>query len=223
MGQNSCQPARGCSQNRRRAGAWSRGPGFRGCDRVGACKSRALRRSHVPLRGAGGTWSRGPARGDATVEPAVSASCPALCASPGSDPQRGGCRGGAGAPTLSWGCDPRSDAWGPPAALDRLRGQIPEKNFGAPLPLSGGPSSALRRAIQAHDAWNLLRPARDTLSLGLPISTYWLHLASRHHQFWQQRTRVSWCYRLFGRRPSFANSARSCSTSGLPVVSSFSP
>jgi len=96
------------------------GPRLRGCDRVGACESRALRRSTVPLRGAGGTWSRGPACGDATVEPAVSASCPALCASPGSDPQR-------------------------------------------------GPSSALRRAIQAHNTWNLLRPARDTLSAGLAI------------------------------------------------------
>ena len=96
------------------------GPRLRGCDRAGVCESRALRRSHVPLRGAGGTWSRGPVCGDATVEPAVSASCPAQCASPGSDPQR-------------------------------------------------GPSSALRRAIQAHDAWNLLRPARDTLSAGLAI------------------------------------------------------
>ena len=54
----------------------------------------------------------------------------------------------------------------------------------------------LRGRIQAHTAWNLLPPARDTLSLGLPISAYWLHLASRHHQFWQQRTCVSWCCRL---------------------------
>jgi hypothetical protein len=132
-------------------------------------------------RGIGGTWSRGPASGDATEEPAVSASCPALCASPGcgcdpfaagsfagagvralrsrivdaalrapsrttlretesgAHPQRGGCRGGAGAPTSSWGCDPRSDAKGSPAALDRLRGQIPEKNFGARRGAEEGP------------------------------------------------------------------------------------
>jgi hypothetical protein len=43
-------------------------------------------------------------------------------------------------PQFFWGCDPRSDAKGPPAALDRLQGQIPEKTFGAPLPLSGGPA-----------------------------------------------------------------------------------
>ena len=69
------QPTRGCGQNRQRAGTWSRGPGFRGCDRVGACEDRVIRRSHVPLRG----------------------------------------------------------------------------------------------RIQARNAWNLLRPARDALSLGLPI------------------------------------------------------
>ena len=32
-GPKSRQPARGCGQDRRRAEAWSRGPGFRGCDR----------------------------------------------------------------------------------------------------------------------------------------------------------------------------------------------
>src|SRR5688500_3070698 len=37
----------------------------------------------------GATWSRGPACGDATVEPIVSASPPILCASARSDPQRG--------------------------------------------------------------------------------------------------------------------------------------
>jgi hypothetical protein len=36
------QPARGCGQNRRRTGTWSRGPGFRGCDRVGAFEERAI-------------------------------------------------------------------------------------------------------------------------------------------------------------------------------------
>jgi len=39
--------------------------------------------------GVGETRSRGPACGDATVEPAMGASTPALCASSGSDPQRG--------------------------------------------------------------------------------------------------------------------------------------
>ena len=42
----------------------------------------------------------------------------------------------------------------------------------------------LRGRIQAHNAWNLLRPARDTLSAGLAISTYGLHRPSRHRQFW---------------------------------------
>jgi hypothetical protein len=42
----------------------------------------------------------------------------------------------------------------------------------------------------------LLPESALTLSLGLPISTYWLRLASRHHQFWQQRTRVSLCLGL---------------------------
>jgi len=37
----------------------------------------------------------------------------------------------------------------------------------------------LRGRIQAQYAWNLLRPTRDALSQGLPISTYWLRLASR--------------------------------------------
>ena len=39
--------------------------------------------------GIGETRSRGPACGDATVEPIMSASLPILCASSGSDPQRG--------------------------------------------------------------------------------------------------------------------------------------
>jgi hypothetical protein len=39
--------------------------------------------------GIGETWSRGPACGDATVEAIMSASLPILCASSGSDPQRG--------------------------------------------------------------------------------------------------------------------------------------
>src|SRR5450759_5312004 len=39
--------------------------------------------------GAGGTWSRGPTCGDATVELAIGASTPALRAPSGSDPQRG--------------------------------------------------------------------------------------------------------------------------------------
>ena len=38
---------------------------------------------------AGAAWSRGPACGDATVEPALSVSPPASCVSPRSDPQRG--------------------------------------------------------------------------------------------------------------------------------------
>src|SRR3989304_706912 len=42
-----------------------------------------------PAAGAGATRSRGPACGDATVEPAMSASLPSLCASSRSDPQRG--------------------------------------------------------------------------------------------------------------------------------------
>jgi hypothetical protein len=91
--------------------------GMRPCRRV---KGPRIRRSIVPLRGAGGTRSRGPVFGDATVEPAMSASQPAQCASSRSDPQR-------------------------------------------------GPSSSLRRAIQAEKAWNLLRPTRDALSRGLPI------------------------------------------------------
>ena len=35
-----CQPTRGCGQNRRRAGTWSRDP-LAGCDRAGACEDRA--------------------------------------------------------------------------------------------------------------------------------------------------------------------------------------
>jgi len=34
------QPTRGCGQNRRRAGTWSRDP-LAGCDRAGACEDRA--------------------------------------------------------------------------------------------------------------------------------------------------------------------------------------
>src|SRR5687767_12027219 len=53
---------------------------------------------------------------------------------------RGGCRGGAGAPL--GGDATRDQTRGDrPAALDRLQGQIPEKIFGAPLPLSGDPCS----------------------------------------------------------------------------------
>jgi hypothetical protein len=98
-------------------------------------QDRGYWRAHVPLRGAGGTRSRGPVFGDATVEPAMSASQPAQCASSRSDPQR-------------------------------------------------GPSSSLRRAIQAQTAWNLLRPPRDLCRESCQYSEYWLHLASRYRRFW---------------------------------------
>ena len=42
-----------------------------------------------PRAGIGKTWSRGPACGDATVEPIIRASHPILRASSGSDPQGG--------------------------------------------------------------------------------------------------------------------------------------
>ena len=57
-GPKSRQPARGCGQDRRRAEAWSRGPGFRGCDRagvhrtvgIGALMSRSgVASKHKPL------------------------------------------------------------------------------------------------------------------------------------------------------------------------------
>jgi len=41
-GPKPCQPTGGCGQNRRRAETLSRGPGFRGCDREGACKERVI-------------------------------------------------------------------------------------------------------------------------------------------------------------------------------------
>ena len=47
------------------------------------------RRESSTVAGAGETWSRGPACGDATVEPANGVSTPALRVSPRSDPQRG--------------------------------------------------------------------------------------------------------------------------------------
>src|SRR5688572_24158173 len=76
------------------------GPRLRGCDRAGACKSRALRRSPVPLRG----------------------------------------------------------------------------------------------RIQAHDAWNLLRPARDTLSAGLAVLSILSCTVLRVSvDSGTQRTRVSSC------------------------------
>jgi len=46
-----------------------------------------------------------------------------------------------------------------------------------------GPSSALRRAIQAHTAWNLLRPPRDLCREACQYSEYGLHLASRYRRF----------------------------------------
>ena len=58
----------------------------------------------------------------------------------------GGCRGGAGAPVLFGDATRDQTHKGSPAALDRLRGQIPEqKTFGAPLPLYGDPCSTFHR------------------------------------------------------------------------------
>ena len=75
-------PLQGARRNVEQGPLW-------GCDRAGAhkhaVKSGAASHFGGPVyRGAGA-----PVSGDATVEPAVSASTPASCASPGSDPQRG--------------------------------------------------------------------------------------------------------------------------------------
>jgi hypothetical protein len=81
----------------------------------------------------------------------------------------------------------------------RLRGQIPR---GAPLPPLDAPRFPgmrprrraqdrgywrahvpLRGRIQAHTAWNLLRPPRDLCREACQYSEYWLHLASRYRRF----------------------------------------
>jgi hypothetical protein len=84
-------------------------------------------------------------------------------------------------------------------------GDAPERGAGAPLAgcdhVGACESRAFRRSpvplrgrIQAHNAWNLLRPARDTLSAGLAV---WQILSCAVLRviadFGTQRTRVSLC------------------------------
>ena len=87
------QPTRGCGQNRRRAEAWSRGPGFRGCDRagvhrtvgIGALMSRSgVASKHTPL----GTCSALHGTFVARLANTASIGCTSLRASDDSGSQR---------------------------------------------------------------------------------------------------------------------------------------